>query len=143
MAKHSWLNYFPLHSVYLVGLALLGSRLRECSGRLSSPVHEATVLEVITVSPDLQLPAGEAFTLVEGDLKEDGKKEEELMKGMGGERYLSSIAVCEAGIRIFSLVLKLAGGCRKPLQAILHYITLHYIIFTCQVHRISQKSIHG
>lgn len=31
-------------------------------------VHEATVLEVIAVAPDLQLPAGEAFSLVEGDL---------------------------------------------------------------------------
>lgn len=31
-------------------------------------VHEASVLEVIAVAPDLQLPAGEAFSLVEGDL---------------------------------------------------------------------------
>lgn len=35
-----------------------------------SPVHEAAVLEVITVSSDLQLPAGEAFPLVEGNLQE-------------------------------------------------------------------------
>lgn len=32
------------------------------------PVHEAAVLEVITVTSDLQLPAGETFPLVEGDL---------------------------------------------------------------------------
>lgn len=31
-------------------------------------VHEATVLEVIAVAPDLQLSASEAFSLVEGDL---------------------------------------------------------------------------
>lgn len=34
-----------------------------------SPVHEAAVLEVITVTSDLQLPAGEAFPFVEGDLE--------------------------------------------------------------------------
>ena len=66
----SWLNYFQIDS-----------RLRGCSLRLISPVHEATVLEVITVSPDLQLPAGEAFTLVEGDLK--GKKTKRDEEGWG------------------------------------------------------------
>lgn len=34
------------------------------------PVHEATVLEVITVTSDLQLPASEAFSLIEGNLEE-------------------------------------------------------------------------
>lgn len=37
----------------------------------SPPVHESAVLEVITVSSDLQLPAGEAFPLIEGDLEEE------------------------------------------------------------------------
>lgn len=32
------------------------------------PVHKATVLEVVTVTSDLQLSAGEALPLIEGDL---------------------------------------------------------------------------
>lgn len=32
------------------------------------PVHEASVLEVVTVSSDLQLPPSEALPLIEGDL---------------------------------------------------------------------------
>lgn len=35
-----------------------------------SPVHEATILEVVTLSSDLQLPAGETFSLIEGNLEE-------------------------------------------------------------------------
>lgn len=38
---------------------------------LIKPVHEAAVLEVITVSSDLQLPAGEAFSLIESNLEEE------------------------------------------------------------------------
>lgn len=32
------------------------------------PVHEATVLEVVTVAADLQLPPGETFPLIEHNL---------------------------------------------------------------------------
>lgn len=41
------------------------------SGSRVLPVHEAAVLEVVTVTSDLQLPAGETFPLVEGDLQEE------------------------------------------------------------------------
>lgn len=34
------------------------------------PVHEAPILEVVTLPPDLQLPASETFPFVKGDLEE-------------------------------------------------------------------------
>lgn len=55
----------------------------------TSPVHEAAVLEVITVSPDLQLPAGETFPLVEGDLQETTKSR--MIKGLSFCCYLMQL----------------------------------------------------
>lgn len=46
-------------------------RRRPESVQSVSPVHEAAVLEVVTVASDLQLPAGEAFPLIEGDLQKN------------------------------------------------------------------------
>ena len=68
---HTHTHNISLATFRLAQLVLALLCVGQCSGRLSSPVHEATVLEVITVSPDLQLPASEAFTLVEGDLKKE------------------------------------------------------------------------
>lgn len=53
-------------------------RRRPKSIQSVSPVHEAAVLEVITVASDLQLPAGETFPLVEGDLQEEHELHEVL-----------------------------------------------------------------
>lgn len=38
------------------------------------PVHEASILEVVTVPEDLQLPACEVLALVECDLEEPGER---------------------------------------------------------------------
>lgn len=38
------------------------------------PVHEAAILEVVTVPEDLQLPASEVLALIERDLEEPGER---------------------------------------------------------------------
>lgn len=38
------------------------------------PVHEASILEVVTVPEDLQLPASEVLALIERDLEEPGER---------------------------------------------------------------------
>lgn len=38
------------------------------------PIHEASVLEVVTVPIDLQLPPGEVLALIEDDLERPGQR---------------------------------------------------------------------